>query len=176
MTEFSLAPLTAEDWSHVRAIYADGIAGGNATFETGVPAWDDWDARHTTDCRLAARVDGIVAGWAALSPVSRRDAYRGVAEVSVYVARDAQGKGVGRKLLEGLIAASEHAGYWTLQASVFPENVATLRLHARCGFREVGRRERIARHHGRWRDTLLLERRSSVIGAAPAQTDQRTTQ
>jgi phosphinothricin acetyltransferase len=176
MAEISLAPLTAGDWPHVHAIYADGIAGGNATFETTVPAWDDWDARHTTDCRLAARVDGIVVGWAALSPVSRRDAYRGVAEVSVYVARDAQGKGVGRTLLEGLIAAAEHAGYWTLQASVFPENVATLRLHARCGFREVGRRERIARHHGRWRDTLLLERRSSVIGAAPAQMDQRTTQ
>jgi L-amino acid N-acyltransferase YncA len=146
-------------WPAVRAIYAEGIAGGEATFETEPPEWPPFAARFDPAARLVATADGAVAGWAALAPVSARPVYRGVMEVSVYVAADRQGQGVGRALMSGLIDAARAAGCWTLQASVFPENAATLALHARFGFRLVGRRERIAQLNGRWRDTLLLERR-----------------
>ena len=159
-----LRTLTADDWPRVHEIYAEGIASGHATFETTVPEWPDWDAGHLTECRLVAEDDGAVHGWAALSPVSNRCVYGGVAEVSVYVDSAARGQGVGRALLEGLVAASEDAGIWTLQAGIFPENEASVRLHEQCGFRVVGRRERLGKMGYRWRDVLLLERRSAVVG------------
>ncbi len=153
-----------EDWPAVRAIYEQGIATGNATFETSAPEWAQWDAKHLADCRLVARLGEDVVGWAALSAVSDRCVYAGVAEVSVYVAEAAWGQGVGRALLQTLVEASEQAGIWTLQAGVFPENTASLRLHERCGFRIVGRRQRLGQMHGVWRDVLLLERRSQNLG------------
>ncbi len=148
------------DWEQIRAIYLSGIASGDATFETEPPSREQWEATHISSPRLVARSGERILGWAALSRVSSRAAYRGVAEVSVYVAEVARGRGVGRMLLEALVAGSEREGFWTLQASVFPENEASVRLHSRCGFREVGRRERIGRLNGVWRSTLLLERRS----------------
>ena len=159
-----ITPLTPDDWPAVRAIYAEGIATGQATFETAVPDWPAWDAARLACCRLAARGGAALVGWATLGPVSARPVYGGVAEVSVYVAAAARGQGVGRALLAALVAASEAAGIWTLQASIFPENAASLALHRACGFRVVGRRERIGLHHGTWRDTLMLERRSSRVG------------
>lgn len=159
-----IEPMEANDWARVRDIYLEGIATGDATFETEVPAWETWDAAHLACARLVARGAGGVEGWAALSPVSRRRVYEGVAEVSVYVAASARGRGVGRALLEALIAESEGCGVWTLQAGVFPENAASVQLHLRCGFRVVGRRERIGRRGGVWRDVLLLERRSGRVG------------
>jgi L-amino acid N-acyltransferase YncA len=152
-------------WEGVRAVYLEGLATGDASFETEAPEWERWDATHLRCCRLVALEGGRVAGWAALSPVSSRKVYEGVAEVSVYVASEFRGKGVGRALLSTLVAESEANGVWTLQAGVFPENVASVALHLACGFREVGRRERIGRaKDGRWRDTLLLERRSRAAG------------
>lgn len=159
-----IEPMRPEDWPQVRAAYAEGIASGQATFETEPPAWEQWDAGHLAAGRLVARRDGRVIGWAALSPVSRRPCYAGVAEVSVYIAAAHQGQGVGATLLAALIAAAEGAGIWTLQGSTFPENAASLRLQARFGFRVVGRRERIARLRGVWRDTVLTERRSATVG------------
>jgi phosphinothricin acetyltransferase len=157
--------MSSDDWPAVRDIYEAGIATGEATFQTEAPPWDAWDAAHLETCRLVAREEyGTLIGWAALGRVSARPVYAGVAEVSVYVAASARGRGLGRLLLTALIDASERDGRWTLQASIFPENEASVRLHERCGFRVVGRRERIARQYGRWRDTLLLERRSSVVG------------
>ncbi len=157
--------LTAADWPAVKTIYEHGIATRLATFEIAAPTWEEWDHKHLPFARLVARgseldSDEAVLGWAALAPVSTREVYRGVAEVSVYVAAPARGQGVGTALLGALANASEHHGIWSLQASVFPENAASLRLHDRCGFRVVGRRERIARLDGVWRDTLLLERRT----------------
>jgi phosphinothricin acetyltransferase len=166
MSIIYFAVLTAADWPFIRAIYEEGVAAGNATFETTVPDWTAWDAAHRPDCRLVARRNGAIVGWAALSPVSRRPVYAGVAEVSVYVAASARGCGVGRLLLAALIEASEAAGVWTLQASIFPENEASIALHLACGFRLVGRRERVGLHYGIWRDTLLLERRSDRVGVA----------
>jgi L-amino acid N-acyltransferase YncA len=154
--------LRASDWPAVARIYRDGIATGQATFETDPPDWERWDAAHLRELRLVARDEGgAVLGWAALSPVSARAVYRGVAEVSVYVAAAARGQGVGRALLDELVRASESAGLWTLQAGIFPENIPSLGLHAACGFRVVGRRERIGQLRGVWRDVLLLERRSA---------------
>ena len=151
-------------WEQVRRIYLEGIATGDATFETDAPAWEQWDAGHLTDGRLVACTEGSVSGWAALSPVSSRCVYAGVAEVSVYVSRSSRGQGVGSALLNALIQDSEAQGLWTLQASLFPENTASLALHLRHGFREIGRRERIGKMNGIWRDTILLERRSSIVG------------
>jgi phosphinothricin acetyltransferase len=155
--------MTAGDWEQVRAIYLEGLHEGNSTFETEAPSWEAWDAGHLKDPRLVMRVAGKVLGWAALSPVSKRSVYCGVAEVSIYVTERARGKGIGRALLEQLIKESEHAGIWTLQASIFPENEASIQLHLKCGFREVGKRERIAKLKGVWRDTILLERRSKLV-------------
>lgn len=157
--------MRTEDWPQVAAIYRDGIATRNATFETVVPTWEEWDRRHLPFARLVARTDDGLPGWAALSPVSMRSAYGGVAEVSVYVAERAWGKGLGKMLLHALIEASEKNGIWTLQAGIFPENLSSIQLHKSCGFREVGRRERIGQLRGVWRDTVLLERRSRVTGA-----------
>ena len=154
--------LRPEDWPQVSAIYEDGIATGNATFETAAPAWEVWDAAHP-EHRLVAELGGEVAGWAALAPVSGRPCYRGVAEESVYVAAWARGRGVGRELLEALLARADAAGIWTLEAGIFPENRASVRLHLVCGFRIVGVRERLGQLDGVWRDVLLLERRSSVL-------------
>ena len=156
--------MTSHDWAAVRAIYEDGIATGNATFQSEAPAWDAWDAGHLKACRLVAVESDAVLGWAALSAVSSRCVYVGVAEVSVYVSASARGKGVGRQLLAELIAQSERNGFWTLQAGIFPENTASVALHERCGFRVVGRRERLGKVNGRWRDVLLLERRSTTVG------------
>ena len=153
-----------DDWPAVRAIYKAGIATGNATFETTVPDWPAWDAAHLPDHRLVARDDdGRVIGWVALTPVSDRCAYAGVAEDSLYVAPQAQGRGVGRALLTAVVASAERGGIWTVQTGIFPENQASVRLHETCGFRVVGVRERLGRLHGRWRDVLLLERRSPLI-------------
>ena len=151
------------DWEEVAAIYAEGISTGVASFETETPSWEAWDAAHS-EIRVVAELDGRLAGWCALSPTSERHCYRGVAEESVYVAGWAQGRGVGRALLEDVIARSEAAGIWTLQAGIFPENKPSLRLHLGCGFRLVGVRERLGESEGIWRDVLLLERRSEVIG------------
>jgi phosphinothricin acetyltransferase len=160
----TLAPITPADWSEVRRIYLEGISTGNATMETEAPAWETWDRAHRPDCRLLARDGNAVLGWAALSPVSERCAYGGVAEVSVYVATAARGKGIGRSLLAQLVRASEAAGIWTLQAGVFPENAASVAIHEACGFRRVGVRERLGKLSGTWRDVLLLERRSARVG------------
>jgi phosphinothricin acetyltransferase len=161
----NIEPMSEEHWSSVRKIYAQGIATRNATFETGVPQWTEWDGRHLSTCRLVALHDGgEVVGWAALSAVSSRQVYRGVAEVSVYVATSAQGKGIGSALLSALVAESERNGIWTLQAGILAENAASIHLHEKAGFRVVGRRERIGCLDGRWRDTILMERRSAVVG------------
>lgn len=156
--------MAAGDWDAVRAIYEEGIATGHATFEQSTPEWEQWNSGHLPSCRLIAKANSHVLGWAALSPVSKRQVYVGVAEVSVYVAEQARGKGIGLELLTALVKASESHGIWALQAVIFPENKASIELHKRCGFRIVGTRERIGRMHGKWRDTVLMERRSSVTG------------
>jgi len=161
----SIRPMTADDAGAVLAIYAEGIATGIATFEVSAPAWTDWSAGHLASCRFVAELGGAVAGWAALTPVSGRCVYRGVAEVSVYVAGGARGRGVGRELMAALVPASEREGLWTLQAGIFAENAASLALHRACGFRDVGRRERLGALGGIWHDVLLLERRSAIVGA-----------
>lgn len=155
-----IAAMEAGDWDRVSAIYAEGIATGVATFETETPTWEEWGTAHLSVGRLVARLDDVVVGWAALASISRRACYRGVAEVSVYVATAARGRGVGTALMSHLAEDAGSGGIWTLQATVFPENEASLALHQRVGFRIVGRRERIAQLGGIWRDTLLLERRS----------------
>ena len=159
-----LLPLTREHWPRVCEIYLEGIAGGHATFETTAPSWDEWDAAHHVFARLVVSIEARVQGWAALSRVSARQAYAGVAEVSVYVAKSTQGRGCGRALLGSLITQSEGNGIWTLQASIFPENLPSLALHEAAGFRVVGRRDRIAKLQGVWRNTMLLERRSFLVG------------
>ncbi len=162
--------MTAADWPAVEEIFRQGIEDGEATFETATPTWEQFDAGKLPEPRLVAVDDsGQVLGWAAASPVSTRAAYRGVIEHSVYVHRDARGRGVGKLLLDAFVAASDRAGFWTIQSSIFPENAASLRVHEAAGFRVVGTRERIARslvgaHAGQWRDTVLIERR---VVAAP---------
>jgi L-amino acid N-acyltransferase YncA len=151
------------DWSEVARIYAEGIATGNATFETEVPSWDDWDGSHLRQHRFVVDEGGQVVGWIALGPVSRRPCYAGVAEISVYVGEEARGKGVGALLLAAIVESAERAGIWTLQTSVFPENAPSLALLRRFGFRIVGSRERIGQLQGVWRDTVLVERRSGVV-------------
>lgn len=161
-----LEAMRPEDWPAVRQIYLEGIATGDATFEREPPEWENWDAGHLRAGRIVARSDAEeVMGWAALSAVSSRCVYAGVAEVSIYVAERARGMGVGRQLMARLIEESEMAGLWTLQAGIFPENAASIALHERAGFRIVGRRERLGEMHGRWRDVVLMERRSSTVGA-----------
>lgn len=163
--ETKLRTMTAVDWDSVGAIYLDGIATGQATFETELPTWGNWNPAHLAAPRLVAIADEAIVGWAALSPVSRRLVYAGVAEVSVYVGETSRGKGVGLLLLKALVQESEKHGIWTVQAGIFPENSASVSLHKLCGFREIGRRERIAKMNGVWRDTLLFERRSTLVGA-----------
>jgi L-amino acid N-acyltransferase YncA len=156
--------MASEDWPAVRAIYQEGIATGDATFQLQVPEWAQWDAGHLKSCRLVATGDHRIVGWAAVGAVSSRQVYAGVVEVSLYVAADARGRGVGTELLMALIHHCELEGLWTLQAGIFPENTGSLRVHQRCGFRVVGTREKIGQMNGRWRDVLLLERRSTTAG------------
>lgn len=151
-------------WSAVQGIYIEGIGTGQATFQTTAPAWEEWDGAHLASCRLVAIENNDILGWAALTPVSGRCVYAGVAEVSVYVAANARGKGVGQAILDALVKESERHNFWTLQAGIFPENSASLKLHQSAGFRIVGIRERIGQLNGKWQDTVLLERRSTLIG------------
>ncbi|MEZ2444622.1 N-acetyltransferase family protein [Chitinophaga sp. RCC_12] len=160
----TILPMTSTHGPQVLAIYEAGISTGNATFQTTAPTWEEWDQSHLKSCRLVAAEDDRVLGWAALTPVSGRCVYAGVAEVSVYVAPDAQGKGIGKALLQTLIEQSEENNLWTLQAGIFPENTGSIKIHEACGFRIVGRRERIGKMGDTWRDTLLLERRSKKVG------------
>jgi L-amino acid N-acyltransferase YncA len=157
--------MTPAHWSAVRSIYSQGIATGNATFQHAAPEWNDWDDGHLRVCRIVARAGREIIGWAALSPVSKRPVYAGVAEVSVYVAQAARGCGIGAKLMARLVADSEADGIWTLQAGIFAENTASISLHAKAGFRVVGTRVRLGWLNGRWRDVVLMERRSSIAGA-----------
>ena len=166
-SDYIIDKMIPEDWEQVKAIYLQGIATGDATFETMAPEWDMWNSSHLQAGRLVARIGSVVAGWAALSPVSHRPVYSGVAEISLYVEKDHQGLKIGHNLLEALIKESEQNGIWTLQAGIFPENIPSLALHKSCGFREVGRRERIGAVNGGWRDVVLLERRSKLVGAFP---------
>ncbi|CAD5247462.1 MULTISPECIES: GNAT family N-acetyltransferase [unclassified Imperialibacter] len=158
-----IAEMVPADWPEVERIYLEGIETGLATFETQSPGWENWDAGHIQECRLVAKVNGQIVGWAALSPVSMRQVYKGVAEVSIYVKNDFKGKGLGKVLFQELIVAAESEGLWTLQSSVFRENVATIALHKCMGFREIGYREKVGQLHGIWRDTVLLERRSKTV-------------
>jgi L-amino acid N-acyltransferase YncA len=161
---YEITAMKAEDWPAVREIYREGIATGNATFETELPDWQKWDGGHRTDCRFIARHGAQVFGWAALSPVSGRRVYSGVAEVSIYVAASVRGRGIGKALMKALIDESESQGTWTLQAGIFPENAASIKLHKSWGFREVGVRRRIGKQGATWRDVVLLERRSMTQG------------
>jgi len=154
---------TEQDWPAVKNIYLVGLATGNASFETSAPEWEAWNGGHSKHSRLVAETDGKILGWVALSPVSGRCAYGGVAEVSVYVSKEARGKSIGAELLKALIAASEENGIWTLQSGIFEENEASIRLHQKCGFRTIGYRERIGQRDGVWRNVVLLERRSNVV-------------
>ncbi|WP_256621091.1 GNAT family N-acetyltransferase [Flagellimonas taeanensis] len=156
--------MTASDWEQVSNIYSEGIATGFATFETSAPDYGQWDSSHTEHSRLVAEDNGILLGWAALSPVSSRCVYGGVGEVSIYISSQSRGKGIGQLLMERLIEESEKAGFWTLQSGVFPENTGSIKLHEKMGFRYIGKRERIGKIHGAWKDNLLFERRSSTVG------------
>jgi L-amino acid N-acyltransferase YncA len=156
--------MTPQDWPAVRAIYLEGIATRNATFETDAPDWEKWGRDHVQECRLVARKGDGIIGWAALSPVSGRCVYAGVASLSIYIAETARGQGVGKALLRALIEVSERRGIWTLEAGIFPENAASIALHKSCGFRVVGRRERIGQMDGVWRDVIFMERRSKIVG------------
>ena len=151
-------------WQEVKTIYEEGIQTGQATFELSVPEWEIWDEAHLKECRIIAKEDDKVLGWAALSPVSGRCVYAGVAEVSVYISTASRGKGLGKQLLQKLITESEANNLWTLQAGIFPENIASVKIHEDCGFRIIGKRERIGKMSDTWRDTLLLERRSGKVG------------
>jgi L-amino acid N-acyltransferase YncA len=158
-----ISPLLSQHWPSVKAIYEAGLATGNASFQTSAPSWEEWDAAHLKHSRLVSTLDNHVIGWAALTPVSGRCVYAGVAEVSVYVHPNSHGLGIGEELLLQLITESENNGIWTLQAGIFPENRPSLRIHEKCGFRQVGFREKIGQMHGIWRDTVLLERRSKTV-------------
>ncbi|MHC4479190.1 MAG: GNAT family N-acetyltransferase [Planctomycetota bacterium] len=162
--DFIIDKMKDEDWDDVASIFREGIATGNATFYTEAPGWEKWDRNHMGDCRLVAKSKGQVIGWAALSPSSRKSFYAGVAEVSLYVTSSARGLGVGKALLNALIEESQRAGIWTLQGMILRENLTSVALCKKCGFREVGYRERISQMNGVWRDVILMERRSKVVG------------
>lgn len=162
--EIEIKYMTIEDWETVAEIYKQGVDTGNATFQQEIPTWDAWNDAHLKTCRLIATINKEIAGWAALSPISERCIYAGVAEVSVYVSDKHKGKRVGTKLLESLIKASEKEQIWTLQAGIFPENIASISLHNKLGFRVVGVREKIGKLNGVWRDTVVLEKRSTITG------------
>lgn len=152
------------DWNQVCHIFNEGIQTGNATFETEAPTWESWDRDYFSVCRLVARKGQEVVGWAALTPISKREAYCGAAEVSIYISSTSTGNGVGTKLLERLVDVSEECGFWSLEADIFKENESSILLHKKCGFREVGTRCRLGKLNGLWRDVVILERRSDVVG------------
>jgi phosphinothricin acetyltransferase len=160
----AIRPLLPSDWASVRDIYQEGIATGNASFSSAMPEWDEWDQSHVKSGRLAATENEEILGWAALTAISDRCVYAGVAEVSIYVTKNARGKGIGKQLLRALIDESEKNNFWTLESRIFPENQASITIHEECGFRIVGSRERIGQMDGVWRDILLLERRSVKVG------------
>jgi phosphinothricin acetyltransferase len=162
--EIELNAMAPEDWDAVRAIYLEGIATRNATFEQTAPEWKQWDEGHLRSCRIVARLDSEVVGWTALSPVSKRRVYAGVVEESVYVAERARGRGIGKALLAAVVEASEREGIWMIQTGIFPENAASIELHKKVGFRVVGVREKIGAMNGQWRDVVFMERRSRVAG------------
>ncbi len=164
MDKLIIDHMLPDDWKQVLEIYLEGMATGNATFQKEVPSWEEWNCGHLLPCRIVARSAEGIVGWAALSPVSSQAFYAGVAEVSIYINQGSKGKGVGSFLLASLVKASEQKGFWTLQSKVFPENTASLGLHNKFGFRQVGRLERIGQMNGVWRDVLLLERRSTKVG------------
>ena len=151
-------------WEAVKKIYEEGLATGNATFQASAPSWEEWDAAHVSNSRLVVIDKDEVLGWAALTAVSGRCVYAGIGEVSVYISERSRGKGLGKKLLEALITESEKNNFWTLQAGIFPENIASIKIHEACGFRTIGTREKIGKMNGAWRDTILLERRSNKVG------------
>jgi phosphinothricin acetyltransferase len=161
--EVTITPMRPDDWPAVREIHAQGIVTGDATFDTEPPSWEEWDAGHLAECRLVARdVEGEVLAWAALSPVQRKSAYRGVAEGSLYVRADVRQTGIGRMLSEAMVEASDAAGIWTVELWIFPENEASIALCKSLGFRIVGIRERIGKRDGRWRDVVVMERRAEL--------------
>jgi L-amino acid N-acyltransferase YncA len=166
MTEenYYIDKMKESDWEQVRLIFVEGISTGNATLETEAPDWEKWNSGHLALCRLVARSGESILGWAALSPVSSRRVYSGVAEVSVYISEKSRGKGVGKALMEALVSASEIAGIWTLQSGILAENRPSIELHKKIGFTVVGRRERIGKLKGRWRDVIVMERRSNITG------------
>lgn len=164
MGEIILRPMLAADWPSVAKIYEEGIATGIATFETKVPTFKDWDNAHMANCRFVAKSGAMTLGWAALSPVSSRCVYGGVAEVSIYIGKKSRGKGIGRLLLEHLITSSEKEGIWTLQSGIFPSNIGSIKVHKAVGFRRIGKRKRIGKLNGHWIDNILFERRSTVVG------------
>lgn len=160
---YQIIAMKPSDWEQVREIYAQGIQTGQATFETKVPTWEQWDENHQKLCRIVASVGERLLGWAVLSPTSKRSAYAGVAEVSIYIDQKYCGQGIGKALLEKLLSLSEENGFWTLQSTIIRENIASFRLHEKCGFRKVGVRERIAKIGNEWHDTVLMEWRSKQI-------------
>ena len=164
MIDVKIQPMTNDSWTDVVRIYESGIATKNATFQTEAPDWDSWDKSHSKDCRLVALINNKIVGWAAISPVSSRCVYAGVAEVSVYVDFDYRGKGIGHKLMDSLIKESELNGIWTLQAGIFPENIGSIKLHHKHGFSTIGIKQRIGKMDDKWRDVAMLERRSNVVG------------
>lgn len=159
-----IRPMQPDDWQAVADIYRQGIATGFATFETDIPSYEAWDATHMSTCRLVVTENKSILGWAALSPVSSRCVYGGIGEVSVYVGNDSRGKGVGKLLMEALIEESEAEGLWTIQSGIFPENKGSIELHKKVGFRYIGKRERVGKLNGEWKDNLLFERRSKIVG------------
>lgn len=161
--DITIRPISTKDCGSIISIYLEGIATGNATFQTTAPSWEDWNQGHLEECRYVAEIEGNVVGWAALSPVSSRCVYHGVAEVSVYVSDKVRSKGVGKALMNQLISESEHMGFWTLQSGIFPENRASIALHKQAGFREVGYREKMGQLNHIWRNVILMERRSQKI-------------
>lgn len=164
LPSMEIRDLIEQDWDAVKMIYEEGIATGNATFQTSAPSWEEWNTSHLQTCRIVAEENNEIMGWAALTSVSSRCVYAGVAEVSIYVRLEKSGKGIGHALMNRLIALSESEGIWTLQAGIFPENLASIGLHEKAGFRKLGVREKIGRQQGIWRDTVLMERRSRTIG------------
>jgi L-amino acid N-acyltransferase YncA len=162
--QVKIQQMIKEDWEAVHEIYVEWIHTGNATFDTEPPTWEEWDKGHVKTCRLVAQLGEQVVGWAALSQSTHKKAYRGVAEISIYVSKASSGMGVGTKILEEMVKVSEKAGFWTLQALIFPENTASIKLHLRFGFDIVGTRKRVGQLNGVWRDVVLLERRSTLVG------------
>ncbi|MEP2686985.1 GNAT family N-acetyltransferase [Maribacter dokdonensis] len=164
MNNITIRAMLATDWNAVSEIYVEGISTGIATFETCAPTYETWNAAHMKNCRFVAESNGKILGWVALSPVSNRCVYGGVAEISVYIAGNNRGKGLGKLLLEHVIIASEKEGIWTLQSGVFPTNYGSIKVHEATGFRMIGKRERIGKLHGKWVDNVLFERRSKIVG------------